>query len=255
MTEEEQRAIVDKIIADLIESEKQDSIQQAEQARELARGDDGPRSVNTMNMLGGGGAQKGEWYFYNPQLIKQGQQEWRRRWGNRPLEDNWRRKNKQVVMSEGMTEEELAQTDSLTTDSTRQTMPKLETDAHKPEYYLQQIPRTEQDFIASDSLWREAMVALYYIYRDRLEDAELTEQTLRALEARFVTHPSVAAIQDEEQVIQWAFEHITEPLLEETETRVQDDNNRRREYLETAFEQVILDLSLQINELQGKALL
>ena len=200
MTEEEQRAIVDKIIADLIEAEKQDSIQQAEQALALARGDEGPRSVNTMNMLGGSGAQKGEWYFYNPQLIKQGQQEWRRRWGNRPLEDNWRRKNKQVVMSDGMSEEELAQTDSLMTDSTYQAVAKIETDAHKPEYYLQQIPRTEQDHMACDSLWREAMVALYYIYRDRLEDEQLTEQTLRALEARFATHPSVAAIQEEERM-------------------------------------------------------
>ena len=99
MTEEQQLAIVEKIIADLIAQEKADSVEQAQLARELARGDDGLRSVNTANMLGGGGGQKGEWYFYNPQLVKQGQQEWRRRWGNRPLEDNWRRKNKQVTAS------------------------------------------------------------------------------------------------------------------------------------------------------------
>ena len=99
MTEEEQRAIVDKIIADLIKAEQEDSIRQVQEARELAHGDSGPRSVNTANMLGGGGAQAAEWYFYNPQLIKQGQQEWRRRWGNRPLEDNWRRQNKQVTAS------------------------------------------------------------------------------------------------------------------------------------------------------------
>ena len=73
--------------------------------------------------------------------------------------------------------------------------------------------------------------------------------------SQFAKDVETPAVQDEEHVIQWAFEHITEPLLEETETRVQDDNNKRREYLETAFEQVILDLSLQINELQGKAFL
>ena len=73
--------------------------------------------------------------------------------------------------------------------------------------------------------------------------------------SQFAKDVETPAVQDEEQVIQWAFEHITEPLLKETETRVQDDNNKRREYLETAFEQVILDLSLQINELQGKAFL
>ena len=199
LPEEEQRAIVDKIIADLIEAEKADSIKQAQEARELARGDEGPRSVNTANMLGGGG-QKGEWYFYNPQLIKQGQQEWRRRWGNRPLEDNWRRQNKQVVAA--FAEDELgAEADStmLAGDSTS-TRPVKETDTHKPEYYLQQIPRTPQDYALSDSLWRDAMVSLYYIYRDKLEDEPQAQETLRELEKRFPAHSSVAAIYEDEQL-------------------------------------------------------
>ena len=197
-TEEEQRAIVDKIIADLIQTEQEDSIRQVQEARELAHGDSGPRSVNTANMLGGGGAQAAEWYFYNPQLIKQGQQEWRRRWGNRPLEDNWRRQNKQVTASfSDETYEEGTDSLALAGDSTLM-RPKQETDTHKPEYYLQQIPRTAEDYALSDSLWREAMVALYYIYRDRLEDPSLTEETLRALEERFASHPSVLAIHEDE---------------------------------------------------------
>ena len=198
MTEEEQRAIVDKIIADLIQAEQEDSIRQVQEARELAHGDSGPRSVNTANMLGGGGAQAAEWYFYNPQLIKQGKQEWRRRWGNRPLEDNWRRQNKQVTASfSDETYEEGTDSLALAGDSTLM-RPKQETDTHKPEYYLQQIPRTAEDYALSDSLWREAMVALYYIYRDRLEDPSLTEETLRALEERFASHPSMLAIHEDE---------------------------------------------------------
>ena len=202
MTEEEQRAIVDKIIADLIEAEKQDSLQQAQAARELEHDDEGPRSVNTANMLGGSGAQKGEWYFYNPQLVKQGQQEWRRRWGNRPLEDNWRRQNKQVlIQDEGMSElENEGDSTMLANDSTVVPQPKLETDNHKPEYYLQQIPRTEQDYIVSDSLWREAMIALYYIYRDKLQDEELAQETLRALVERFTGHPSLDDIFEDERL-------------------------------------------------------
>lgn len=205
MPEEQQRAIVDKIIADLIEAEKQDSIKAVEDARELARGDEGPRSVNTANMLGGG-AQSGEWYFYNPQLIKQGQQEWRKRWGNRPLEDNWRRKNKQVVINDEMSaslndENDAALgADSIGMDSTMVSAPILETDIHKPEYYLQQIPRTEEDFAVSDSLWREALVALYYIYLDRLEDEPQAEETLRLLEQKWGTHASVQAIHEDQQL-------------------------------------------------------
>ena len=200
MTEEEQRAIVDKIIADLIAKEKADSIQQAQEARELAHGDSGPRSVNTANMLGGGGSSKGEWYFYNPQLMKQGKDEWRRRWGNRTLEDNWRRQNKQVIANDEMSASLDEDTLSVASDSTAVAQHAYETDTHKPEYYLQQIPRTEQDYALSDSLWCDALVALYYIYRDKLEADQLAEETLRALEARFANHPSVAAIHEEEQL-------------------------------------------------------
>ena len=204
MTPEEQRAIVEKIIADLIEAEKQDSIKQAQAARDREHGDDGPLSVNTANMLGGGGAQKGEWYFYNPQLIKQGQQEWRRKWGNRPLEDNWRRQNKQVVVSDDLgsnpNESDSIGLDSLALDSTALSA-KIETDTHKPEYYLQQIPKTEQDYAVCDSLCREAMVALYYIYRDRLMDEQLAQETLAELDKRWGAHPSVLAIHEEEQLL------------------------------------------------------
>ncbi len=204
MTEEEQRAVAEKIVADLIEAEKNDSLNQAQQARELALNDNGPRSVNTANMLGGAGAQKGEWYFYNPQLVKQGQQEWRRIWGNRSLEDNWRRQNKQVVATDEMQTDEFAESDSTLLAADSAAAPEqqvvLETDIHKPEYYLQQIPRTGQDYALSDSLWREGLVALYYIYRDKLEDPELTEETLRILDTRFGTHPSVSAIHEEEEL-------------------------------------------------------
>ena len=34
------------------------------------------------------------WYFYNSAAINQGQLEFQRQWGNRPLEDNWRRSSK-----------------------------------------------------------------------------------------------------------------------------------------------------------------
>lgn len=193
LTEEQQRAIVEKIIADLIEQERQDSILQAQQERELAQ-ENGIRSVNTANMLGGGGAQRGEWYFYNPQLIKQGQQEWRRRWGTRPLEDNWRRQNKQVMASftDYDTDEDDADgLDSIPTTDSTTTTPIYETDTHKPEYYLQQIPRTPEALAMSDSLWRQAMIALVYIYRDKVQDEALAMEAMQQLENRNATHPDL----------------------------------------------------------------
>lgn len=69
--------------------------------------------------------------------------------------------------------------------------------------------------------------------------------------AKVVTPPAPSS---EDEVMEWAFEHQTEPLLAETEERVRKDNESRRQYLEDAFEQVILDVLGEINELQGKAL-
>ena len=200
MTEEEQLAIVNRIISDLIESEKADSAKQAQEAREQAHNDNFPRSVNTANMLGGGGAQKGEWYFYNPQLIKQGQQEWRRKWGSRPLEDNWRRGNKQVSASFAENDNtQIVDSAALATDSAA-VRPVLETDTHKPGYYLQQIPHTQEDYALSDSLWRDALVELYYIYRDKLEDQPEADRTLAELEKRFAPYTAIDDIHRDEEL-------------------------------------------------------
>lgn len=59
----------------------------------------------------------------------------------------------------------------------------------------------------------------------------------------------------EEAVIQWSFENITQPQFEDTRERVEEDIRRRKDYLETAFTNVILDITAEINELQGKLLL
>ena len=40
---------------------------------------------------------KGDWYFYNIQTVGFGSQEFKRIWGNRPLEDNWRLSDKTKI--------------------------------------------------------------------------------------------------------------------------------------------------------------
>jgi superfamily II DNA/RNA helicase len=59
----------------------------------------------------------------------------------------------------------------------------------------------------------------------------------------------------QEKVIEWSFLNLTEPLLKKTEEIVEKDVNERKEYLQTAFSQVIMDLNMEINELQQKILL
>lgn len=67
--------------------------------------------------------------------------------------------------------------------------------------------------------------------------------------AKNVTPPDIAK---SDEAIGWAYENITEKLFEETETRVNEDIEKRRQYLQEAFTQIIMDTTGAINELQGK---
>ena len=191
LSEEEQRVVVDSIIARLIRAEEEEKERAAQAARE-AENDMGPRSVNTANMLGGG-AGSANWYFYNPQLLRSGKQTFRTQWGNRTLEDNWRRLSKATTGSifdddEELSDEELMM-DSTATDSTAMAdVAPVETDTHKPEYYLQQIPKTEEDIAQSNELLARALYNMVYIYRDKVGDQQLSDETFEDFCKRFPNH-------------------------------------------------------------------
>ena len=62
-------------------------------------------------------------------------------------------------------------------------------------------------------------------------------------------------ILQKESVENWTFDKITQPQLNDTKSRVQEDAKLRKKYLDEAFSNVILDLSEEVNELQEKVLL
>ena len=183
LSPDEQLRVVQKIIADLIQAEQEEAERLAQAERD-AENNSGPRSVNTSNMLGGGGS--GEWYFYNPQLMRSGQQTFRQQWGNRTLEDNWRRMSKTTTSSllDEPDSDMLAMGDSLAADSAIVAAP-VETDNHKPEYYLQQIPKTEADFQQSNQMIADALYKMVYIYRDEVGDQALSDAAFYDFLRRF----------------------------------------------------------------------
>ena len=159
----------------------------------------GLNSVDTRNMLGGPGGAAADWYFYNEQLIRSGKQQFAKKWGNRPLEDNWRRLSKAVMASFMDTDnDDFDQgTDSLSTDSIGKNGVKLETDNHKPEFYLQQIPKTEEDLAISDSLIANALFNLIFIYQDEVGDQELADETYAEFKRRFPNDKRVEEINNQ----------------------------------------------------------
>ena len=188
MSEEQQRVVVDSIIARLIRAEEAEKEREAQAARE-AENNNGPRGVNTAGMLGNAGSK--DWYFYNPQLLQSGKQTFRTQWGNRTLEDNWRRMSKANTNILGdfdeLDDEQYA--DSTTTDSTQlAAIAPTETDNHKPEFYLQQIPKTTEDIAQANDLLARAMYNMVYIYRDRVGDSALADETFWNFCKRYPNH-------------------------------------------------------------------
>lgn len=82
--------------------------------------------------------------------------------------------------------------------------------------------------------------------------AKLLDLHPPALFARPVDLPAPVST---EAVVDWSFTHITEPQLADTEQRMEQDTRQRRQYLETAFSDLIIQLTAEISELQGKWLL
>lgn len=173
MTPEQRMKIIEKIIEDLKKKEKEEAeaaareefmANAAAQGNQLQDNNTNSFTINSDN----------SWYFYNTATKNAGKTEFQRRWGARKLEDNWRRRNKsQFNTDDWATPSEDEETDSQPVD----TVPEKEsaeaehaTDPHFPEYYLAQIPETEEQKQTANEIIQEGLYNMGVILKDKLED-------------------------------------------------------------------------------------
>jgi tetratricopeptide (TPR) repeat protein len=169
-------AVIDKLIAEHIENERR--IQQEEQSRDM------------MTMMGGplGGRQNqtgtapssGEWYFYNPNTLSFGFTEFLRKWGRRALEDNWRISDQQTIAVAGGISEDMFEGD----EAADQTVDPEATPRDRI-YYLQSLPRTEQQKQTATMSIIEAYSNVGYIYKEDLNDFKRAKETYITLNERY----------------------------------------------------------------------
>ena len=200
MPEAERLAVIDKAIADLIKQEEEEK-KQAEKEAYLAdqeakgTGIDRPGTETNAIVLPTG-SNGSTFYFYNPQTVAQGKTQFQKKWGRRTLEDNWRRKKKELTtfndpadteMADAATETDLgAEEQALPTDSLESGMdPVAADDPHQREYYLQQLPFTQEDIDASNVIIIDGLYNMAMIYKDKLEDLSLSVEGFEELERRF----------------------------------------------------------------------
>lgn len=196
--EEERLAAIDRVIDALKKKEKEERDKQAEQqSRDLQAENSGIGANNIGDRRlepKSNQKQNSTWYFYNPMAIQQGKATFRQLWGKRENVDDWQRINKTVVGGqvgtsdlENLTD---AQRDSIEqemakSDSSANTTDSVKNDPHKREYYLAQIPFTEEQLQNSNKILSDGLHHSGVIFKDRLDNLILAEKTLRRVSDHF----------------------------------------------------------------------
>ena len=210
MPEKDRLAAIDRVIDALKKKEKEeaDKALEAEVERTLQqRGATANRSNTNMPVRPTPGTQpqgNGQWYFYNPMAVNQGKQTFQRQWGKRENTDNWRRVNQTVVnlMQETATAETATPDSTLAGTLAESTVPgdslagapteeadTLANDPHNREYYLAQIPFTEEQVAASNDIIKDALLHAGIIFKDKLSNLKLSERHLLRLTGKFPDYP------------------------------------------------------------------
>jgi tetratricopeptide (TPR) repeat protein len=125
--------------------------------------------------------QEGKWYFYNQTALTFGRTEFRKRWGDRKLEDNWRRSNKTRVnnVQASNNPNEPAPQKSDTSAAL--------TDYKKPQFYLKDLPLTDSLIKISNEKIAVALLNAGKAYSERFQDPVKATETFESLISRFPT--------------------------------------------------------------------
>ena len=195
MPEKEYLAVIDRVIKELKKKEREAEKKAGAQGTTTAAATTttAARTPTATAATARRSGQSATFYFYNTATVTQGRQDFQRRWGQRPNEDNWRRSNKSdptatdtsdtgaleadsLAMGDGdatMSEEEQARLDSLANDP------------HEREYYIRQLPLTEEQLEASNQQIEDALYKGGVALMEHIEDFDMAERTLLRLVADF----------------------------------------------------------------------
>lgn len=183
LPEAERNKIVDQIIAEYkAEQERikreEEMLAQAEANFVPLPGRD-PSRGRLQQVTGAGGG----WYFYNPQTITFGQSEFRRLWGRRKLEDNWRLSDKRTYDDFDFADMLDPENDTIEGEGGGR-----RDDPLKKETYLKNIPDTPEKIEESNRQIAAAMYQLAYVFREGFRDYPKSADAFEAFLNRFPEH-------------------------------------------------------------------
>lgn len=124
----------------------------------------------------------GLWYFYNPESKSKGYNDFIRLWGDRKLEDNWRRSNKSSFFDDLQAINN--NTDTVATATAEKGKEKGKVVAAAVSDSLT-IPKSPEDFIRSDAKIANALFGNGEIFKNKLNNLPKSKQAFDELTRRF----------------------------------------------------------------------
>ena len=168
-----------------LDEKEEEAKEQAKEARRAQQASTGTNtSTRRSNSFGNNAGSTGEWYFYNDAAMSQGELQFRRQWGDRPLEDNWRRSVKDAVRNDDTEATDDTPGDQAIADTDQ---PKMSSEARQAEKekLLATIPTTPEARAKVESEIQEALFELGGIYRSGLKIEEEAANSYQKLVDRY----------------------------------------------------------------------
>lgn len=175
LSDEERMKVAKRLAEEYIKKEKEAQEEARREeflAEQSAKGDPFGNKANSPNAYTLNN--DNSWYFYNTATKNAGKTAFQRQWGNRKLEDDWRRRNKATFSTSDFESDSDENTDSIPSgeqieDSVAVAQKEAE-NPRNPEYYLAQIPATEEAIANSHAIIQEGLYNMGLILKDKLED-------------------------------------------------------------------------------------
>lgn len=179
MSEKDRNKIIDAAVT---AQERKKQYQEIDTLRSL-------ETQQVQQLPGNQAGSSGSWYFYNPSVKATGYSDFVAKWGNRPLEDNWRRSDKRSNAGQ----------ETATSDGTNDAGKEELADAGKSgssafDKMLENVPLTDEKMAASKKIMFDAYYELGTLYKSRLKNLPKAIETFEKMASRFPDDENIIAV-------------------------------------------------------------
>ncbi len=181
MSENERNMFIDKIIDKVKENEAEEQKKRQEEQMAIQT-----NMINASEIESAGATNQtdgGKWYFYSPSAKGYGEADFQMKWGNRKLEDNWRRSIKKSVAFDSNEEQ--------SEEEDKETKKKVK-DNKSREFYSDNLPLTDSLMDVSHNNIRKSLFNSGMIYKDELNEYNFAAKQFADINRRYPTNPMVA---------------------------------------------------------------